>query len=163
MSSLYVAHIEAEVPLAAAGTEKYILGIKANANFGCVLKRVHVDIEGIVATEKPVRFRVYRCSFATNAPGTNSAPLTVVRYGGPLAATGWLAGKSWTTAPTVVDTAYVDEFTLDPNKGLYRYDEPMSDEADCALGEGFLLSALVQAADTVTGAISAAHFKFGRA
>ena len=160
--SLYVAHLQTEVALAAAGTEKYVLGVKCNSNFGAVLKRIHVDMEGAVATEKPVRFRVYRCSYATNPPGTNSTTVTVVRVRGALASTGWSAAREWTVAPTVIDTAYVDEFTLDPNKGLFRYDEPLAEEADCALGEGFLLSALIQSGDSVTATLAAGSLKFAR-
>jgi hypothetical protein len=151
----YKLHTEGEVALAAAGTTKSILGVSANANFGVILDEVWFDFDGISATEKPVKLFLARCTFATNAPGTNSTTVTVKQSYGRHAATGFAGGKTWTAEPTVIETVAEEEFSLDPNKGLYRYPWPLSTEPDSALGEGWVLRALVETGDTVTALIRA--------
>jgi hypothetical protein len=153
--SMYKAHTEGEVALAAAGTVKTILGIAGNANFGVVLKEIWMDFDGVTSSNNTVKLLIARCTFATNAPGTNSTLVTVKQSNGRQAATGFAAGKSWTSEPTVIETVAEEEFSLDPNKGLYRYPWPLGDEPDSALGEGWVLRALVETGDTVAAAIRA--------
>jgi hypothetical protein len=155
VSSGYKAHTEGEVALAAAGTTKSILGIAGNANFGIVLKELWFDFDGVTSTNNPVKLAIARCTFATNAPGTNSTSVTVKQSYGRQAGTGFAAGKNWTAEPTVIETVAEEEFALDPNKGLFRYPWPLSDEPDSALGEGWVLRALVETGDTVAAAIRA--------
>lgn len=155
MSSGYKAHTEGEVALAAAGTTKSILGIAGNANFGVVLKEIWLDFDGVTSSNNTVKLAVARCTFATNAPGTNSTTVTVKQSYGRHANTGFSAGKAWTAEPTVIETVAEEEFALDPNKGLFRYPWPLGDEPDSALGEGWVLRALIETGDTVAATIRA--------
>lgn len=152
---MYKTHTEGEVALAAAGTLKSILGVAGNANFGVVLKEVWLDFDGVAAADKPVKLLVARCTFATNGPGTNSTSTTVKQSNGRHAATGFTAGKGWTAEPTVIETVAEEEFSLDPNKGMFRYPWPLSEEPDSALGEGWVLRALVETGDSTSAAIRA--------
>jgi hypothetical protein len=155
MSSGYKVHTEGEVTLAAAGTAKSILGVAGNANFGIILKEIWLDFDGVTSSNNTVKIAVARCTFATNAPGTNSTSVTVKQSYGRQAGTGLTAAKAWTTEPTVIETVAEEEFSLDPNKGLYRYPWPLGDEPDSALGEGWLMRALIETGDTVAAAIRA--------
>jgi hypothetical protein len=153
MPSIYKATTEGEVALAAAGTTKSILGIAGNANFGMELKEIWVDFDGVDATNKPVRIIIARSTFATNAPGTASTSVTVIQSRGRHAATGFSAAKNWTTEPTVITAE--EDFSLDPNKGIYRYAWPLGEEPDTVLGSGWVIQALVETGDTVAAAIRA--------
>jgi hypothetical protein len=146
---------EGEVALAAAGTAKTILGLDGNANFGIDLKSWWVDFDGVTAAEKPVKVQLLVCTFATNAPGTNSTTVTVKQTYGRLAGTGFAAAKNWTAEPTTIESQAYDEFGLDPVKGVYRYDWPLGESPDCALDSGFIIRVLVETGDTVTASIRA--------
>jgi hypothetical protein len=159
--SMYKAHTEGEVALAAAGTVKSILGVAGNANFGVVLKELWVDFDGVTSANNTVKLAIARCTFATNPPGTNSTTVTVKQSNGRHAGTGFAAGKGWTAEPTVIETIAEEEFSLDPNKGLFRYPWPLGDEPDSALGEGWLLRALIETGDTVA-ASARAGMRFSR-
>ena len=153
--SMYKAHTEGEVSMAAAGTVKSMLGVAGNANFGVVLKEIWLDFDGVTSSNNAVKLVVARCTFATNAPGTNSTTVTVKQSNGRHAGTGFAAGKNWTAEPTVIETVAEEEFSLDPNKGLFRYPWPLGDEPDSALGEGWVLRALIESGDTVSAAMRA--------
>jgi len=155
MKSGYKCHTEGEVALAAAGTTLNVLGVAGNANFGICLKELWFDFDGTTATNNTVRLMLARCTFATNAPGTNSTSVTVKQSYGRHAGTGFAAAKNWTAAPTVIETVAEEEFRLDPNKGMFRYPWPLGEEPDSALGEGWLLRALVETGDTVSATIMA--------
>ena len=86
---------EGEVALAAAGTAKTILGCKATSDFGIDLCSWWVDFDSVTAADKPVKIQLLVCSFATNAPGTNSTSVTVKQNYGRLAGTGISAAKSF--------------------------------------------------------------------
>lgn len=146
---------EGEVALAAAGTVKTVLGVDANANFGIDLQGFWVDFDGITSSDKPVKIQIAVVTFATNPPGTASTSVTVKQAYGRLASTGFAAAKNWTTEPTVIESQAYDEFSLDANKGLFRYDWPEGKTPDCALDSGFILRALIESGDTVTAAIRA--------
>jgi hypothetical protein len=162
MKSGYKVHTEAEVTLAAAGTNLHLLGVSANANFGIALKEIWVDFDSVTSSDKPVIVRVSRCTFATNAPATNSTSVTVKQSWGRHANTGFAAARNWTAAPTVIETVPEERFRVDANKGMYRYPWPLGEEPDSALGEGWLLSVEVAAGDTASGAVEAG-MRFTRA
>lgn len=146
---------EGEVALAAAGTSKTILGVDAPSNFGIDVKGWWVDFDGVTASDKPVKIQLLVCTFATNAPGTNSTSVTVKQLYGRLAGTGFAAAKNWTAEPTVIESQAYDEFALDSVKGAYRYDWPLGESPDAALDSGFIIRALVETGDTVSAAIRA--------
>lgn len=149
----YTITSEGEVALAAAGTIKTILGINAGTEFGVDLHGFWVDFDGVSATDKPVKVILGQTTFATNAPGTSSTTVTVRQKYGRLAGTGFAGAKNWTAEPTVITS--FDEFALDVNKGLFRYDWPLGETPDFSLGDGFTIQALIETSDTAVGAIRA--------
>lgn len=151
----YACTTEGEVSLAAAGTVKTVLGVKADADFGVDLKGWWVDFDSVTASDKPAKIQLLVVTFATNAPGTASTSVTVKQLYGRLAATGFTAAKNWTTEPTTVESQAYDEFSLDTTKGLYRYDWPLGETPDAALGSGFIVRVLVESGDTSSGACRA--------
>lgn len=139
--SLYEVDTGGQVASAAATTAKSILGVKAHANSGLILKQVHVDFDGITATEKPVLIEICYATFASNSPGTNSTSVTPVQQSGRVLTAGFTAAKSWTSEPTVLTV--IKGFSFDPNKGMFLYDWSLGDEPDSALAEGFVIRATV--------------------
>lgn len=126
---------EGAVALAAA-TAKTIIGGKSHANFGMSQHHVSVSFDGVTASAVPVLIEVLYCTWATNAPGTNSTSTTERQEYGRVLTAGATAGKTWSTEPTVL-TAMSKELLLTPNGGAIVYDVPLGKEPDCALGEGF--------------------------
>jgi hypothetical protein len=157
----YTITTEGEVALAAAGTVKTVLGVDTGTDMGVDVLSWWVDLDSITAGDKPVKVSLLVCTFATNAPGTNSTSVTVKQAYGRVAGTGFTAAKNWTSEPTTVESQSYDEFSLDSNKGLFRYDSPLGATFDCALGSGFIIRALIESGDTVTAAIRAG-MKFER-
>jgi hypothetical protein len=157
----YSVTTQGEVALAAAGTVLNLLGVKAGTDQNVDLVSWWIDFDGVTAADKPVRVGLYTCTFATNPPGTNSTSVTVKQQYGRVAGNGFTAAKGWSAAPTVIATEPIDEFSLDANKGLYRYDWPLGQSPDCALSEGFLVRVLVETGDS-TAAVSRAGLKFER-
>lgn len=126
--------------VALSTTAKSVLGIRAGATFGIQLKHYECGFNGVTATDGPVYVEVCECTFATNAtPGTNNTSETAnirQRYGRVLA-NGMTAMSNWTSEPTVLTV--IDDFWLDPNKGLIMYDYLLGQELDTPLNEGFVL------------------------
>lgn len=132
----YGTSTEGAVALTAA-TAKSILGIRGNAAFGVDLVSFSVGFDGVTASAVPVLVELCYCTFATNAPGTNSTTTTVDQHYGRVLTHGFTAGKTWTTEPTVV-TAH-REFLLTPAGGLIVRDFPLGQSPDSAFSEGFVL------------------------
>lgn len=133
---IYKCSTEGAVALAAA-TAKTVVGIKAHANSGFLLKKVRLGFDGVTASAVPVLWEVCYCTWGANAPGTNSTSTTPVQQGGRVLTAGLTSGKTWTTEPTTLTV--LDDGLLTPNSSLLMYDIPLGDEYDCALGEGFAL------------------------
>lgn len=146
---------EGEVTLAGAGTAKTILGVDSPSNFGIDMKAWWVDLDSITASDRPVRIQLLVCTFATNPPGTASTTVTIKQNYGRLGNTGFAAAKNWTAEPTTIEATAFDEFAIDANKGIYRYDWPLAESPDAALDSGFIIRALVETGDTVTANIRA--------
>jgi hypothetical protein len=132
----YVALTEGAVALSAA-TAKTVLGVKGHANFGVDMKGFWVDFDGVTASAIAVLCELCYSSWTTNSPGTNSTSVTVNQVYGRVTTAGFTAGKTWTTEPTVLTV--LDAFTLDPNKGLFRYDWSLGESPDSGLAEGYCL------------------------
>lgn len=132
--------VNAGAAVALSTTAKSVLGIRAGAAFGIQLNGYRVGFDGVDATAGPVYVEVCECTFATNATaGTNNTSETAnIRnnYGRQLAS-GMTAMRNWTAEPTVLTV--VDDFWLDPNKGLVFYDYLLGQEPDTPLNEGFVL------------------------
>jgi hypothetical protein len=157
----YTVTTQGEVGLEAAGTVLNLLGVKAGADQNVDVLSWWIDFDSVSAVDKPVRVGLYTCTFATNPPGTNSTSVVVKQKYGRVAGNGFTAAKTWTVAPTVIDTEPLDEFSLDANKGLYRYDWPLGSTPDSPLAQGFVIRTLVETGDT-TSAVARAGLKFER-
>lgn len=117
-----------------ASTPKTVLGAKAHANSGLLLKKMHLGFNSVTAADQPPTVEILYLTWATNSPGTNSTSVTPFQVGGRVMTPGFTGGKNWTTEPTVVSQAV--PIYLPPN-GTGLYDIPLGDEFDCALAEGF--------------------------
>lgn len=133
---LYYCSTEGAVALAAA-TAKTIIGAKAHANSGLLLKKVRYGFDGVTASGVPVLVEACYATWATNGPGTNSTSTTPRQANGRVLTAGFTSGKTWSTEPTAL-TVIEDEL-MTPNGGQLWYDFPLSDEWDSALAEGFCL------------------------
>ena len=119
------------------GAAKSVLGVLAPAQFGCDLIGFDIAFDGITATSVPVLIELCTCSFATNAPGTNSTSVTVDQTYGRAVTAGFTAAKNWTTEPTTV--AAIREFLLTPNGGVLIYEFPLGQTPDNDVSKGFVL------------------------
>lgn len=146
MKCAYQATTEGAVALVAA-TAKTVIGIKANAAFGIDLKKFHFGFDGVTGSAVPVFWELCYCTWATNAPGTNSTSTTPTQVGGRVMTHGVTSGKTWTTEPTTLTVIKADLIT--PAGGILLYDYPLGDTPDCALSEGFALRLTAPAAVNV--------------
>lgn len=135
----------------AAATAKSILGVKSGAAFGLDPYYFEVGFDGVTASAVPVLVEFCYCTFATNAPGTNSTSVTPLQNYGRVLAHGTTAAKTWTAEPTVVSV--IDEMLLTPNGGLVKYDWPLGRTPDCALAEGFVIRCTAPAIVNVRASI----------
>jgi hypothetical protein len=132
----YTATTGAQVALA-AGVAKTVLGIRAPAQFGLELKSFWVDFDGVTSTATPCRVDIGYATFATNAPGTASTSVTPFQCYGRAITVGATAAKDWSTEPTVITV--IDDFSLDPNKGVFRWDWPLGETYDTDVSNGFVI------------------------
>lgn len=133
---IYSALTGAAVALSAA-TAKSVVGVKAHANSGLMVRRATVSFDGVTASAVPVLCELCYCTFGTNSPGTNSTSLTIVQKTGRVLTAGFTGGKTWTNEPTTITV--LEHMLVTPNGGLVVYDFPLDTELDCALGEGFVI------------------------
>lgn len=120
-----------------ASTAKSVLGVQAPEEFGIDLKKVWFAFNGTTASDAPVLVELCRATFESNAPGTNSTPVTPQQLYGRTIAHGVSAARNWTSEPTQLTT--VAELSLTPNGGTLMYDWPLGDTPDCAPEDGFVL------------------------
>ncbi|MET8985821.1 hypothetical protein ABZW49_10270 [Nonomuraea wenchangensis] len=132
----YIAVTGGAVSLASS-TAKSVLGVRAAADFGIDLKKIHFGFTGVTASDAPVLCELCYATFATNAPGTASTTVTPVQVYGRTISPAATAARNWTTEPTVLSV--LEEITLTPNGGTMLYDLPLGDTFDSAVSEGFVL------------------------
>lgn len=122
-----------------AATARTILGWKAHANSGLLLKKATVSFDGVTASDKGVLVELCYSTWASNPPGTQSTSVTPTQGSGRVIAVGATAGKTWVAAnePTVLTV--LEEILLTPNGGTLIYDFPLAEEYDCAVSEGFAI------------------------
>lgn len=135
-ASGYSVTTEGAVALAAA-TAKSVIGCKANAASGLMLKGFALGFDGVTASGVPVLVELCYSTWATNSPGTNSTSTTARQNYGRVLTAGFTAAKNWTVEPTALTV--VKEFLLTPNAGLIAYQWPLGQEPDTALAEGYVL------------------------
>lgn len=138
-----------------AATAKSILGVKANAASGVLLKEATVSFDGVTAGAVPVLVELCYATFATNGPGTSSTSVTPVQLGGRVLAHGVTAARAWTAEPTVLTV--LTEKLIHPQAGVIEQ-IPLGDEPDTAFAEGFVIRCTAPAVVNVRGTL-----KFGRA
>jgi len=141
MRAIYVADTEGVVAAAAAATAKSIFGVKADAGHAIDLLGLMIAMDGVTASEKPVLIELCSCTFATNAPGTNSTAVTVDQESGPRIAETFAAAKNWTAEPTALVVLRPGD--MDPYKFYYEKDHPLGESPDFAVAEGFVIRATV--------------------
>lgn len=130
---IYVAYTSADVNFS---TVKTILGVKAHANSGLILKAASIMFQGTSPTNEPVLIELGYCTWATNSPGTNSTSETVVQASGRVLTAGFTAGRAWSSEPTTITV--LEPLFIHPQAGLI-YQIPLGDEYDSALAEGFVI------------------------
>lgn len=132
----YQVSTSSDVALVAA-TAKTVLGVLAPAQFGVDLRGFEIAFDGVTTTDKPVLIEIAGCTFATNAPGTNSTTETVNQIYGRAVTAGFTGGSAWTAEPTVVSALKV--LRLTPNGGTYDYDWPLGETLDNDVSKGFAI------------------------
>jgi hypothetical protein len=124
------------VALSAAAV-KSILGARAHANSGLLMRKLKVGFDGVTSSAVPVLVEICSATFATNPPGTASTAVTPAQKSGRLMTAQFTAAKNWTTEPTVVTV--LDETLIPAFMGFAWYDLPLGDEYDCDVSTGFLI------------------------
>ena len=119
-----------------ASTAKSVLGVKAHANSGILLRKVRGSFNSVTAADQPVLVEIMTSTWGANSPGTNSTSVTPIQTVGRVITAGFTAGKTWTTEPTTL--AQLDAFYCPPN-GTFLYDFPLGDEPDADLSVGFVV------------------------
>lgn len=115
----------------ATGTAiKCIVSAICPATFGGDLKKFRIGFDGVTATAVPVLIELYK--FTTDGTGTAG---TVNQVYGPTITAGFTTKYNYTANPTGLTV--VDQWLLDPNKGVVLYDFPLGDTPDCAVSNGF--------------------------
>lgn len=148
---LYTAITGGAIALSAA-TAKSVLGAKAHANSGLLVKKAKIGFDGVTASAVPVLVEFCYCTFGANAPGTNSSSVTVAQVNGRVLTAGFTAGKTWTTEPTTITV--LEEMLIPAFMGAAWYDIPLGDEYDSALGEGFVIRCTAPATVNVRATLS---------
>lgn len=144
----YSAPVGAAVALS-AGVAKTVVGVLAPAQFGVDWTKYRIGFDGVTASAVPVLVELCTCTFATNAPGTNSTTITIAQDYGRAVTAGFTAAYNWTAEPTVV--AAFDRFTLTPNGGLVIYDWPLGTSPDNDVSKGFCIRLTAPAAVNMNG------------
>jgi len=137
---IYTAFTSADVNFS---TVKSILGVKAHANSGLILKQAWVEFQGVSATGEPVLVEICYCTYATNSPGTNSTSETPSQGSGRVITAGFTAGRAWSSEPTVITV--LEPHFIHPQAGVI-YQIPLGDEYDSAVSEGFVIRCTAAAA-----------------
>ena len=130
---IYNAYTSADVNFS---TVKSILGVKAHANSGLLLKGASVMFQGVAPTGEPVLVELCYSTWATNSPGTNSTSETPVQANGRVLTAGFTAGRAWSSEPTTLTV--LEPLFIHPQAGIV-YQIPLGGDYDCALAEGFVI------------------------
>jgi hypothetical protein len=115
----------------AAATAKTILGIRAGTAFGLEWVMGEVSFDGVTAAAAPVLVEFCQVTYGTNPPGTASTAVTPVQTYGRTIAHGMTAAKNWTTV--------LQERLVDPYKGDFPWEWPITRRNDCNANEGFAI------------------------
>lgn len=143
MRAIYVADTEGAVAVANA-TTKTVFGVKADTGHAIDLLSLAFSLDQATPTpaDKSILVEFCACTFATNAPGTNSTTLSegsagILQESGPRITETFSAAKNWTAEPTVVTS--LRPIDCDPYKFTYERDHPLGESPDFAADQGFVL------------------------
>lgn len=135
----WVASTEGEVSLSAA-TAKTVLNVIAPASKGVTVVAWKIDFDGVTAGAEPVLIELCR---STQAGAGTSSAATPRRKRGPAGTVGASAAKNYTVEPTTI--TLIEDYAVDPYKGLFAIQYPLGREAD-VFAEGALLRLTAPAA-----------------
>jgi hypothetical protein len=136
----YVCMTDAAYTLS-ANTARTILGVKAHANSGLLLKRARMGFLGTSATATEVAVDIAYCDWSTKSPGTNSTTITPVQVTGRVITPGFTAGAGWTAGNEPTTLTIIETYLIHPQAGQMWVDLPLGEEYDADLAKGFVLRA----------------------
>lgn len=130
-----------------AATAKTVLGAKAHANSGLLMKKIAVGFDGVTGTAVPALVEICSCTFGANSPGTNSSSVTPAQEAGRVMTVQFTAAKTWTTEPTTITV--LKELLIPVFMGVVLYDWPLGDEPDFDVSTGPVIRVTAPAAVNV--------------
>lgn len=140
--------------IAATSTLTTDLGIKAPANQAFTVDELDVGFDGTNSANGPGIIDMGQCTFATNAPGTNSTSVTLAASdsGRPetIQCTG---GKTWTAQPTVI--VIWDSFLVPSYMGSALKPLPLMKPMICKGSGGLAISTTLPSGVTANATITA--------
>ena len=142
--------------IAATSTLTSDLGIKCPAQQAITVDEVDVGFDGTNSANGPGIIDMAHCTYATNAPGTNSTTLTpVASDSGRPETIQCTAGKTWTAQPTVI-TVW-KSFLVPTYMGSALAPLPLMKPMICKGGGGVAMNSTLPAAVTanLTGTLLA--------
>lgn len=131
----WVASTEGEVALT-ANTARTVLNVIAPANKIVTVVAWKVDFDGTTAGAEPVLVELMRSTQTTT--GTSTA-VTPRRKRGQATTVGATAAKSYTPSNEPGALTLIEDYALDPYKGLFAIEYPLGREAESGIAEGMLL------------------------
>lgn len=155
MADTGYSHVTEGAVALTAATAKSVLGVKAGSAVGLSLTFYKLGFDGVTASAVPVNVELCYCTYATNAPGTNSTGTTERQDYGRVITPDWTGGRNWTTEPTTITVN--EETLLGAFMGSVIYDFPLGKEPDCALSEGFVIRLTAPAAVNVRATQNVRH------
>lgn len=137
-----------------AATARTVLGVKAATGQTITLVSYSISFDGVTASAIPALCEICKCTFATNAPGTNSTSITPISMRGPQLTALSTSASTWTATnePTVITV--IDRFDLTPNGGTVLFQFPLGREVENAVGTGFSIRLTAPASVNFNGSIT---------
>lgn len=143
--------------VATTSTLSTIAGIKTPANQAVKLLGVNVGCDGTNSAQGPAVVDLGSCTFATNAPGTNSTQITTIPTldSGRPETVQSTAGKAWTAQPTVI--TIIESFFVPVYMGSAIVFRPLTVPIVGKGGNGIVMSMTQQSSVTAnaTGSMTA--------
>lgn len=139
-----MAYLQAEVNYftvaLTAATAKSVAGVAAATNQAIKVLETSISFDGATSTNAPAVVDIARCTFATNAAGTNSTTVTPAKKDPGRAETvQTTGGKNWTTEPTVITV--FRSIDVGQYNGLYHYIAPFAAPLIVVGGQGLVIRA----------------------
>ncbi len=137
-----------------ATTTKTVNGIQAATNVAVKGLEMAATFDGATSTNAPTVVDFARCTFATNAPGTNSTATTLQKRDPGRAETlQTIGGNTWTAEPTVVTPQFSRDIAS--YDGSYHYICPQTSPMIIVGGKGFVIRCTAPANVNCTSSLTA--------